>query len=153
MGILVDATNSIYRKREKDYVTELKIIDETLNDHEVYGVMIKCCTIYIFSQEDFGVTYCNKIGQIVYLDQFTFSVWHNIKLQTKYLSRTENLICFEEGSDGLHIIGSIKKDHEDIDESISKRALMLNKWFQDYFFSMHKPILGVSLINNFTLMA
>lgn len=27
MGVLIDATASVYRERDKDYITELKIID------------------------------------------------------------------------------------------------------------------------------
>ena len=96
MGILIDVTNSLYRERDKDYITELKIIDETLNDDSVIGVMIKYCTVYVFSNEDMKMNFCNKIGQIIYLDHFTFQIWHNIKFQTKFLSRTENIICFEE---------------------------------------------------------
>jgi hypothetical protein len=80
MGLLVDVTGSIYRERDKDFITELKLIDETINDEKVYGIMVKYCSVYIFSQKETEAEFCNKIGQIVYLDHFIFSLWHNIKL-------------------------------------------------------------------------
>jgi hypothetical protein len=91
MGVLIDATAPIYRERDKDYIVELKLVDDTINDLQPYGVMIKYMSVFVFSPEPQAVDFCDRIGQVILLDKFIFRVWHKIRFETKYLSRTEYL--------------------------------------------------------------
>lgn len=38
-------------------------------------------------------------------------------------------------------------------DSVITRGLKLHSWFLDFFFNSYQPTLGISLMNNFTLMA
>lgn len=76
MGVVVDATRPMYRERDKDYIMELKIVDELVNESQVYGVLVKYCSVYVFSKERKELEVVNEIGQLVYLNSFTFSLWN-----------------------------------------------------------------------------
>lgn len=51
-------------------------MDELVNDSEVFGVMVKYCSVYLFSKDKKELEVCNQIGQILLLDSFTFSLWN-----------------------------------------------------------------------------
>lgn len=71
---------------------QVKLIDETLNDANIFGVMCKDCTVYLLSSKKKEIENLIKsIGDIVILDKFTFTLWNGIKLETKYLKMTEGL--------------------------------------------------------------
>lgn len=42
----------------------------------MYGVLVKYCSVYIFSKERKDLEVVNEIGQLVYLNSFTFSLWN-----------------------------------------------------------------------------
>lgn len=117
--------------------------------------MVKCCSVYIFSQSEKDTRFCDKIGQIIYLDRFIFSVWHNLKLETKYLSRTESLYCFEAQGEELNIVGTINTTTDSYSKlgSAINRGLKLHQWFLSFYFNKYHPTLGISLMNNYTIMA
>lgn len=66
----------------------LKIVDETLNDQKLFGVMSKDCSVYLISKNKKDIDFITTVGEIVLLDKFTFSLWNGIKLETKYLHIT-----------------------------------------------------------------
>lgn len=76
MAVVVDCTRPMYRERDKDYIVELKIVDELVNEAQVYGILIKYCSVYVFSKDRKELELINQIGQIVYLHSFTFSLWN-----------------------------------------------------------------------------
>jgi hypothetical protein len=55
----------------------------------------------------------------------------------------------------LKVAGSVSAIGEGYSsqESIAKRGAKLHQWFQEFFFSKYHPTLGISLMNNFTIMA
>lgn len=69
----------------------IKVVDESLNDEQVFGVMSKDCTVYLISKNKKDVDFIKSIGEIVLLDKFTFALWNDIKLETKYLYTTEGI--------------------------------------------------------------
>jgi len=50
MGIIIDMTRPLFRERDKDYIIELKLIDDTVNDSTMFGILIKSCSVYIFGK-------------------------------------------------------------------------------------------------------
>jgi len=155
MGLLIDATAPIYREKDKDYIVELKLVDDTVNELQPYGVMVKYMSVFVFSPEPQAVDFCDQIGQVILLDKFIFRVWHKIRFETKYLSRTEQLQCFEVEENKLHTRGFLSNARiaKEATETIHIRALQLHEWFHAYFIKDYKPLLGVSLVNNYTIMA
>lgn len=69
----------------------IKIVDESLNDERIFGVMSKDCTVYLISKNKHDINFVKAVGEIVLLDKFTFSMWNDIKLETKYLHTTEGI--------------------------------------------------------------
>lgn len=76
MGVIVDVTRPLFRERDKDYIVELKIVDETVNEVEVFGILVKYCSVYVFSKDREELELSNQIGQLLYITQFTFSLWN-----------------------------------------------------------------------------
>jgi len=54
----------------------LKIVDELVNEAQVYGILIKYCSVYVFSKDRKELELVNQIGQMLYLHSFTFSLWN-----------------------------------------------------------------------------
>lgn len=82
-------------------------MDETINEEEMYGILAKYCSVYVFGKSYAQLELCNKVGQLVYLDKFTFSLWNQIKLETKYLSTIEKLYCLDFEGDKLKLFNQI----------------------------------------------
>lgn len=96
VGIVTDCTKPLYRPKEKNYIVQVKLIDESLNDANIFGVMCKDCTVYLLSSKKKEIENLIKsIGDIVILDKFTFTLWNGIKLETKYLKMTEGLYTID----------------------------------------------------------
>jgi hypothetical protein len=55
---------------------EIKIIDESLNDQKIYGIMIRYCSLYIFGKNIEEMDVINGIGDTIFLHQFNFTVWN-----------------------------------------------------------------------------
>ena len=155
MGILIDVTAPLLRERDKQYIVELKIIDQSVNQNNIYGVMIKYCSVFIFMQKETQLAFCNKIGQVVYLSQFIFSIWHGIKLETKFLSRTEKLCCYDVEGENIKFVGMMcsADSSEPKLHLLGQRILQLREWFASFFFTNFTPSIGISVMNNYTLMA
>lgn len=94
LGVIVDATRPLYRERDKDYIVELKIVDENINETQVYGILVKYCSVYVFGKDRAELEVVNQVGQLLYLSHFTFALWNDIKLETKYRSTIERLYSF-----------------------------------------------------------
>jgi hypothetical protein len=58
----------------------LKVVDESLNDQCLFGVMSKDCTVYLISKHKKDVSFMMSMGEVVLLDKFTYSLWNGIKL-------------------------------------------------------------------------
>ena len=58
----------------------IKIIDETLNDKRIFGVMSRDCAVYLISRDKEEIDFLRGVGDIVVLDKFTFNMWNGIKL-------------------------------------------------------------------------
>jgi hypothetical protein len=157
MGVVVDVTRPLYRERDKDYIIEMKIVDETVNEAEVFGILVKYCSVYVFSKDRVELELCNQIGQLLYLSQFTFALWNEIKLETKFRSTIERLYSFE--VDNGHIVPLRRllstSQTDDLEaEHLLSRAHSLVKWFRNsYFYEKYRPTLGISLVNNYCVMA
>lgn len=80
IGVVTDVTRPLYREKEDNYIVMIKIVDETLNDQNQFGVMSKDCSVYIISKNKKDIEIVTSIGEIVLLDKFTFSLWNGIKL-------------------------------------------------------------------------
>jgi hypothetical protein len=76
MGLVVDVSRPLARERDKDYIVELKLIDDTINEHKMHGILIRHCSVYLFGKTRQELEICNAIGQLVLLDQFSLSVWN-----------------------------------------------------------------------------
>ena len=50
MGVVIDMTRPLNRERDKDYIIELKIVDETINEEEMYGILAKYGSVYVFGK-------------------------------------------------------------------------------------------------------
>ena len=75
---------------------QLKVIDDSLNDSNMFGVMCKDCTVYLLSNKRKEIEKLVKgVGDIIILDKFTFTLWNDIKLETKYLNITEGLYIID----------------------------------------------------------
>lgn len=72
-----------------------------LNEGEVHGILVKYCSVYLFGKEMKDLEVCNQIGQLLYLSSFTFALWNEIKLETKYRSTIEKLYCFTPQGENL----------------------------------------------------
>jgi hypothetical protein len=157
MGVVVDATRPMYRERDKDYIMEVKIVDELVNEAQVYGVLVKYCSVYVFSKERKDLEVVNEIGQLLYLSSFTFSLWNEIKLETKYRSSIERLYSLRLNEEGIvpfrKLVATSEVDELNTQE-LRFRARNLTKWSREsYFFDKFKITLGISLINNYCVMA
>lgn len=84
-------------------------MDELVNDSEVFGVMVKYCSVYLFSKDKKELEVCNQIGQILLLDSFTFSLWNEIKLETKYRSTIEKLYTFDHSHGNLALFNFLRR--------------------------------------------
>lgn len=106
-------------------------------------------------QKETELSFCNKIGQVVYLSQFIFSIWHGIKLETKFLSRTEKLCCYDVEGESVKLVDMMSS--ADFSEPklhlVGQRIKQLKEWFSSFFFNNFTPAIGISLMNNYTLMA
>ena len=155
MGVVVDMTRPLYRERDKDFIVEVKIVDELVNELEVFGVMVKYCSVYLFSKERKDLEVCNQIGQILLLDSFTFSLWNEIKLETKYRSTIERLSTFDHSHANLALFSSLSRaaTTDPRTEDVVFRAGRLAEWFAGYFCEKQRPTLGISLVNNYCVMA
>lgn len=91
VAVVTDATRPLYRQKEDNYIVMLKVVDESLNDQQLFGVMSKDCTVYLISKKKKDINFIKTVGEIVILDRFTFSLWSGIKLETKYLNTTEGI--------------------------------------------------------------
>ena len=69
----------------------VKIVDETLNNKKIFGVMSRDCTVYLISKNREEIDFLKGVGDIVVLDKFTFNMWNEIKLETRYQGTTEGL--------------------------------------------------------------
>ena len=54
----------------------IKIIDDTLNDQRIFGVMSRDCTVYLISKKKEEIDFLKGVGDIVVLDKFTFNMWN-----------------------------------------------------------------------------
>lgn len=50
VGVVTDVTRPLFRPKENNWIVMVKVIDESLNDLKVYGVMSKDCTVYLISK-------------------------------------------------------------------------------------------------------
>lgn len=132
-------------------------MDELVNDCEVFGVMVKYCSVYLFSKERKELEVCNQIGQILLLDSFTFSIWNEIKLETKYRSTIEKLYTFDHSQGNLSLFNFLSRTAREPSDARSQdvlfRAERLAEWFGSYFCERFRPTLGISLVNNYCVMA
>ena len=80
VGVVTDITKPLYREKEGNYIVMVKIIDETLNDKKIFGVMSRDCTVYLISKNKEEIDFLKGVGDIVVLDKFTFNMWNEIKL-------------------------------------------------------------------------
>lgn len=99
VGVISDATSPMYREKESNYIVMLKIIDETMNEEKLFGVMSKDCAVYLISKNKAEIDLVNELGAIVLLDKFSFSLWNDIKLEAKYQGITEGLFVVESDQD------------------------------------------------------
>lgn len=53
--------------------------------------MSKDCCVYLISKNKESIDFIRGVGEIVVLDKFSFYLWNDIKLQTKYLGTTEGM--------------------------------------------------------------
>ena len=80
VGVVVDISKPLHKEKEGIYIQMIKIIDETLNDKNIFGVMSKDCCVYILSKKKEDLDFLKGVGDIVILDKFTFSLWNGIIL-------------------------------------------------------------------------
>lgn len=48
IGVVTDITNAV-KQKTGNYVIMLRLIDETLNDENIFGVMCRDCCVYLVS--------------------------------------------------------------------------------------------------------
>ena len=118
---------------------------------------MKYCSVYVFSKERKELEVVNEIGQLMYLNSFTFSLWNEIKLETKYRSSIERLYSLRLDENGIvpfrKLVATSELDDLKTPE-LQFRARNLTNWFREkYFFDKFKITLGINLINNYCVMA
>lgn len=60
--MVTDVTRPLYRKKENNYIVMLKIVDESMNDQQMFGVMSKDCTVYLISKRRRDVDFIKSVG-------------------------------------------------------------------------------------------
>ena len=136
----------------------LKLIDESLNDEKLFGVMSKDCSVYMISKNKRDIDFVRGVGEIVLLDRFSFSLWNDIKLEAKYQGTMEGIYVVESDSENSKnfIVKkslSMNPDLERLDsELVSERVKVLEKWRQEKMGTIYNPKLGVRILNNHCVM-
>jgi hypothetical protein len=47
----MDVTRPLLRPKDGLYIVEIKIVDDTVNADNIYGIMVRQCSIYLFGNE------------------------------------------------------------------------------------------------------
>lgn len=117
VGVVIDVTKPLYREKQNNYIVMIKIIDDTMNDSKIFGVMSKDCSVYLISKNKQDIDFVKGIGQILLLDKFSFSLWNDIKLETKYLGTTEGIynVTINSSNDKLVVKNQLSNNPELLD--------------------------------------
>jgi hypothetical protein len=70
---------------------EVKIVDPSINEGRLFGVLVRYCSLYLFSKDKEELEVVTAVGQILLLHQFSFMVWNDIKLEARYLGTIERM--------------------------------------------------------------
>ena len=69
IGVILDATRPYKTESSKDYITKLKIIDESVNSDSDISQK-KYIHVFVFNNHLQDAPYIEKIGDIIYLKRY-----------------------------------------------------------------------------------
>ena len=154
IGVIVDATRPLYRDNDQEYIVEVKIIDDTLNHNKLYSGLIRDCSVYLFSKRREDIDMAFSVGQIVLLENFSFTLWNGLKLETRYQATIESMSYYDPHLEKLTPFLTSHGQSGGLTEELVTKGRRLKEWFMDtYFYREYKPKLGLHLVSDFCVIA
>eukprot|EP00828_Plagiopyla_frontata_P029200 TRINITY_DN3776_c0_g1_i7.p1 TRINITY_DN3776_c0_g1~~TRINITY_DN3776_c0_g1_i7.p1 ORF type:complete len:470 (+),score=73.74 TRINITY_DN3776_c0_g1_i7:119-1528(+) len=138
VGVILDATRPYKTSKSTDYITQIKIIDPSLNYETQISSEKKYLHIFIYSKSLKEAPYITQIGQIIYLKRYDFerkeeyqevSGKHNHVAKASYCLFDLN----EKQENPFEIVSSDNQFAVDVSEKLKEKIKNLRGWAQSFF--------------------